>query len=59
MKRPQGRPPVPKKDRLDRRVPIVVTEAEFREIKAAADAANETVSAFGRAAVLKAARSTK
>ena len=54
--KPQGRPPVPKKLRLDRRVPIVVTESEFLEIKAAADKDGVTVSAFGREAILKAAR---
>jgi len=54
--KPQGRPTVPKKLRLDRRVPIVVTESEFIEIKSAADREGVTVSAFGREAILKAAR---
>lgn len=54
--KPQGRPPVPKKLRLDRRVPVVVTETEFQEIKSAADREGVTVSSFGRDALLKAAR---
>jgi hypothetical protein len=52
----RGRPAVPKKLRLDRRVPIVVTESEFAEIKSAADKEGQTVSAFGRERLLKAAR---
>ena len=52
----RGRPEVPKKLRLDKRVPIVVTEDEFNEIKKAADKDQQTVSAFGREHILKAAR---
>jgi len=56
MKTKAGRPPVPKKLRLDRRVPIMVTETEFQQIKSAADREDVTVSSFGRDALLKAAR---
>ena len=51
-KKPQGRPP--SSDPRSRKINLVVTATEHEAIKAAADAANATVSTFCRDLILKA-----
>jgi hypothetical protein len=47
-----GRPPIDPASKLSQRVPVMVSNAEMEAIKASAQAAGKTVSAFCRAAIL-------
>ncbi len=47
-----GRPPIDPVSKLSHRVPVMVSESELEAIKANAQAAGKTVSAFCRAAIL-------
>lgn len=52
----RGRPAVPDELRRDKRVPIVMTQTEYEQVKQAAENVGLTVSTFGRQAILAAAK---
>lgn len=52
IKATMGRPPIDPASKLSQRVPVMVSNAEMEAIKASAQAAGRTVSAFCRAAIL-------
>lgn len=58
-KRGRGRPPLDPADRRDAMVYVRVTGAEEEAISAAAEAAGESVSDWGRRVLVKAARRAK
>lgn len=58
-KRGRGRPPLDPADRRDRLIYIRVTEAEEAAIQRAAEAAEESVSDWGRSALLRAVKRTR
>lgn len=52
IKATMGRPPIDPASKLSQRVPVMVSESEMEAIKASAQTAGKTVSAFCRAAIL-------